>query len=95
MVVVVRCVEIESSEHNQNCWYALCATTEFPAFFFTNQEGERACLVQRNTTVLKNKLRNALCKIYFPYFARDKWSDHDFENCSDQDQKNVGPTPKF
>ena len=24
--------------------------------------------------------RAAFCKIYFPYFARDKWSDHDFEN---------------
>ena len=25
----------------------------------------------------------ALCKICFPYFARDEWSDHDFENCSE------------
>ena len=29
------------------------------------------------------KKRVAFCKIYFPYFARDKWSDHDFENCSE------------
>ena len=28
------------------------------------------------------KKRVAFCKIYFPYFARDKWLDHDFENCS-------------
>ena len=27
--------------------------------------------------------RVAFCKIYFPYFARDKWSDHDSENCSE------------
>ena len=27
--------------------------------------------------------RVAFCKIYFPYFARDKWSDHDFKNCSE------------
>ena len=29
------------------------------------------------------KKRVAFCKIYFPYFARDKWSDHDFKNCSE------------
>ena len=23
------------------------------------------------------------CKICFPYFARDEWSDHDFENYSE------------
>ena len=40
-------------------------------------------LVQRNTTVLKNKLCNVLCKMYFPCFAREKWSDHDFENYSE------------
>ena len=27
--------------------------------------------------------RVTFCKIYFTYFARDKWSDHDFENCSE------------
>ena len=27
--------------------------------------------------------RFAFCKIYFPYFARNNWSDHDFENCSE------------
>ena len=27
--------------------------------------------------------RVAFCKIYFTYFARDKWSDHDFKNCSE------------
>ena len=27
--------------------------------------------------------RVAFCKIYFPYFAKDKWSDHDFKNCSE------------
>ena len=27
--------------------------------------------------------RVAFCKIYFSYFARDKWSDHDFKNCSE------------
>ena len=25
----------------------------------------------------------AFCKICFPNFARDKWSDHNFENCSE------------
>ena len=29
------------------------------------------------------KKRVTFCKIYFPYFARDKWSDHDFKNCSE------------
>ena len=27
--------------------------------------------------------RVSYCKIYFPYFARDKWSDHDFKNSSE------------
>ena len=27
--------------------------------------------------------RVTFCKIYFPYLAREKWSDHDFENRSE------------
>ena len=54
-----------------------------PQWLSSNQGRERACMIQRNTNVLKNKLRNALCKIYFPSFARDKWSDHYSENCSE------------
>jgi hypothetical protein len=31
----------------------------------------------------KRQILEIFCKICFPYFARDKWSDHDSENCSE------------
>ena len=48
--------------------------------------------------VIYNK-RGALCKIYFPYFAKDKWSHHDFENCSEiirvPGSEKCGSSPKL